>query len=328
MRETEILHITDPYEARAWEAYLEWVEQGRELGVVGRGLQAATTVATGVGSRVRDRLDGTPVGGVLEQAGAAVQGVWSTDRVQEIVAATQSTVDGAYATAIDASLRSVDPTDALVHYADLVDGDRVEELRELPLRVLDRRRPPMEARTQLRFAATSAAAGTVQGLTSVTGVLSAGAAAADVVASIGLSARAIAVQLAHYGYDVTRPAEHAYVLTLMQASLAESTVEQALLTAQARSLSLALAKGRSWSELNEQLLARLAQRAFQAVGERMTRQRLARLLPGVAGVVGAGQGYRHGRMIVDAAFHEGRARLLRDRWDDGDAVIALDDPGT
>lgn len=323
----ETLHITDHYERQAWDAYLRWVQDGRELGLVGRGIQVAGATTAGVGARLRDQFEGTTAGRVLDRAGSTVQDLWTSDRVQQILDATQNTVDGAYTTAIDASLRSVDPGDVLRHYAGVVDGDRVEELRELPLRVLDRHRPPLESRTQLRFAATSAATGTVQGMTSVTGVLSAGAAAADIVASIGLSARAIAVHMAHYGYDVTHPSEHAYVLTLMQASLAESTLEQAMLTSQARSLALGIAQGRSWSELNEQLLARLARRAFRAVGERMTRKRLARLLPGVAGVIGAGQGYRHGRMVVDAAFHEGRARLLRDRWGDPDADFVLDDPG-
>ncbi len=328
LSEPETLQITDPYERRAWEAYQEWVEQGRELGAIGRGVRSVTRTASGIGGSVRDRLDGTTVGEVVARAGATARGVWTSDGVQAVVEATQAAVDSGYTTAIDASLRSVDPTDALEHYSGFVVGERIEELRELPLRVLDRRRPPMEAREQLRFAATSAATGTVQGLASVTGVVSASVVAADIVASIGLSARAIAVQLSHYGYDVTQPSEHAYVLTLMQASLAESTVEQALLTSQARWLSHGLARGRSWSQLDEQLLGRLAQRAFRTVGERLTRQRLARLVPGVAGLVGAGQGYRHGRMIVDAAFHEGRARLLRDRWGDGDEVLpAPDDPG-
>lgn len=322
---TELLDITDPYEREAWEAYLRWVDRGRELGLVGRGLRGLGNAAAGAGASLRDRLDGTAAGDLLERAGSTAQDVWSSDRVQQLVATTQDTVDEAYTTAIDASLRSVDPTEVLVHYRDHVQGERVEELRALPLRTLDRCRPALGSGTQLRFAATGAATGTVQGMTSVTGVLSAGAAAADIVASIGLSARAIAIQLAHYGYDVTRPAEHAYVLTLLQAALAESTVEQTLLTNQARSLAAGLAQGRSWSELNEQVLTRLARRGFRAVGERMTRQRLARLLPGVAGVIGAGQGYRHGGMVLDAAFHEGRARFLRERWGDPDAQVALND---
>jgi hypothetical protein len=151
-------------------------------------------------------------------------------------------------------------------------------------------------------------------MASVTGVLSAGAMATDVLASIALAARAIAVQLAHYGYDVTRPAEHAYVLTLLQGSLAESTLERSLMTRQARSLALDIARDRSWAELNQHVLTGLARRGFRTVGERLTRRRLARVLPGVAGLIGAGQGYRYGRMVLDAAHHEGRARLLRERW--------------
>lgn len=53
----------------------------------------------------------------------------------------------------------------------------------------------------------------------------------------------------------------------------------------------------------------------------MTKKRLARFLPGLAGIIGAGQGYHHGRMLMDAAYYEGRARLLRDRWGADDVEI-------
>lgn len=319
------LRISDSYESRAWDQYLEWTAEGRELGVVGRAVAQAGDAAADLGGRVWRRVQGTTTGDTLADVGDRAQQLWTSDRVQQVLATTRETITSGYGMAVETSLQTVDPQRVVRHYADHVpSGAEVAALRDLRLATLDAARPPIGTRHRAQFAASSGATGALQGIATVTGVLSAGAVAADVLASIALSARGIATQLAHYGYDVTRPGEHAYVLTLLQASLAESTLERSLLTNQARSLALGIAQDRTWAELNQNVLTRISRRAFATVGERLTKQRLARLLPGLSGLIGAGQGYRHGRMVMDAAHHEGRARFLRHRWGDPDERIVLD----
>ena len=130
------------------------------------------------------------------------------------------------------------------------------------------------------------------------------------MSTVALSSRAIATTLAHYGYDVTRPEEHAYVLTVLQAATAESLEEREALAQQA----IELDERRLVGELDDNVLASMAHAAFTAAAKRMVRKRVSRFLPGVSGAVGAAAGYRHGRLVLQTADIAGRARLLRDRW--------------
>lgn len=241
----ELLHIDDPYERRAWREYQQWAEHGREAGVTTQVLQAAGSKALEVGGNAWDKVKGTRGGELLQRAGESAQDLWESEQVQQLYAATMSGITGAYKAAVDASLQTVDPDKVVKHYGGHADGASVGVLRDLPLLVLDSNRPAVHGQYRAQLTASSGATGTAQGLTSVTGVAAAGVMVADVLATIGLSARGIATHLAHYGYDVTDHTEHAYVLTLMQTSMAETAVERAVLTQQARSLAINLAKNKT-----------------------------------------------------------------------------------
>ena len=308
------MRIEDAYEASAWREYRAWVagsdDTGRDDGVVERAMQAAGGAAAAVGSQVWSSVRDTRGGDALQSVTTSARSLWASDRVQRGLDEVVAAVEGAYGTAVEAALQTVDPAAVLEHYRPVVSGDRVEDLQEVPLRLLDRHRPPVPTRFTAQFTMSGGLAGAAQGATSVTGVLAGGVLVGDVVATIALSVRGIATMLAHHGHDVTRPSEHAYVLTVLQAATAESPEERELLAAQA----IDLGGRRRLGELDENVISTMAQAAFTAAVQRLARKRLARFVPGVSGVVGAGSGYRHGRAVMEAAHFAGRARLLRARW--------------
>lgn len=305
--------IQDPYELRAWRDYRGWVRGGPtdpDDGVIDRSLQVAGRVAAAMGRQAWSSVRATRGGQAVEALAASAGRLATSAPVQRAVDEAVAAAEGAYGTAVEAALRTVTPDDVLAAYGDQVRGRQVQELRELPLRVLDRHRPPIQTRFAAQFALTGGVTGAAQGATSITGVLAGGALVSDVIATIALSARGIATTLAHHGYDVTGPEEHVYVLTVLEAATADGPEERAALADRA----IELRGRRLVGEVDEVMLASMAQAAFSAAVRRMVHKRLGRFVPGVSGVVGAGAGYRHGRDVMEAAHYAARARLLSERW--------------
>lgn len=316
--------IDDAYEREAWEQYELWLHAERQPGLIAR----AGARARAVGREALGRWEDTRAAAWAAQLAEAGASLKEQQAAQKAFQATMEALQGSYHAAVDLSLDAVRTSSVTKHYTDhLGEEAGLEGLKDLPLKVLDAERPNLRRSRTRRLTGVNGLSGAAAGM-QMGGPTFAAVIAFDVASTIGLSVEAIGIQLAHYGYDVTTPDEHAYVMTLLQESVTSGATSKAILAQQARSLAVNLAKNKAWVELNKNLLTQIARQGFTLVGERLIKRKLATVLPGISAVVGVGQGYNLGRDLTDVAHYEGRARLLRDRWGDDRDVIDVELLGT
>jgi hypothetical protein len=141
-----------------------------------------------------------------------------------------------------------------------------------------------------------------------------GAVTADVAASLAFIGRALAEVAVHYGYDPTLPEEELFLLGVLNYNMASSTVSKTAALASLSRLSGQITRKATWEQLNREPLVRLINRVFAALGFRLTKERLANVVPVAGGVVTAGLGFRTLRWAIEDATRLYRARYLAEKY--------------
>lgn len=143
----------------------------------------------------------------------------------------------------------------------------------------------------------------------VTGTLGLPGIPADVVALIGLNLRAIG-EYAYCGFEASRQQERLYAVNVL--GLASSSADGAKAVAMAELVKIAkdVAQKRAWKELQQHTFVKILQQLAKSLGLRLTKAKLAQVVPVTGAVVGAGFNTYFTAKVCDAAYHLYRHRFL------------------
>jgi hypothetical protein len=319
----------DPYDARAWAQVEHW--RDHKLTAQARKLvpDAVRTPVRALAERGRDAAMHIPGASMVETA-----------LERSLLGLTELT-----ATAGAASLRRSAVVRAFQKAGH--DVNELEDVRQLPLKAIDKVKP----RLGLYYSAASAAQGGVAGLAvsggEIVGATTAGAAAApsaavvagamaaDAAALLASSHRSVAHIAAYYGYDVELEHERLYALGVLGVGTATGAAKVASY-AELNKLVQALARRQAWQQLNQNSVTKVVQRVYPLLGQKLTKRKLAQAVPLAGILIGAGLNAAMLAEVVRDADHIYRERFLRDKyaldlvWSGGSApaghdVIALAD---
>lgn len=138
--------------------------------------------------------------------------------------------------------------------------------------------------------------------------------APDVVALVTLNQRAIGEYATYCGFDVASQKERLFAMNML--GLASSPTDAAKGQAMAQLVRIArdVAKKRAWKELEKHAFVKLVQQIAKALGIRLTKAKLAQVVPGLGAAVGGGFNAYFTSKVCDAAFFLYRERFLAEKY--------------
>jgi hypothetical protein len=136
----------------------------------------------------------------------------------------------------------------------------------------------------------------------------------NVVALLTLNLRAIGLYATYYGFDINNQHERLFALNILGLSSAPSDASKALAMAQLVRIAQEVARKRTWKELEKHVFVQVVQQIAKVLGIRLTKAKLAQVIPIAGVVVGAGyDAYFTGR-VCDAAYNLYRERFLAEKY--------------
>jgi hypothetical protein len=187
----------------------------------------------------------------------------------------------------------------------------LEDIHGLDLERADRAVGFLAAKYKSLALAGGAAAGAAGNLNPAAG----GAAiVADVVALIGLNLRAVGEYATYYGFDITKQEERLFALNVLGLASAPTDAAKVVAMAQLVKIAKEVAQKKVWKELNQHLFVQIAQSIAKALATRLTRAKLAQIVPAAGAAIGGGfNAYYTGR-VCDAAYFLYRERFLARKY--------------
>lgn len=132
--------------------------------------------------------------------------------------------------------------------------------------------------------------------------------AADIPALLAIIFRYIQ-QIAHtYGFDTKAPEEQLFVLNILGLGSADQGAKSAFLR-NLNQIAVGVAKNAGWKDLEKSALVLLIKKIAQAIGYKLTKRKLAQLIPIIGAAVGGGANYAYADDVLQAA-----RQMYRKRW--------------
>jgi len=141
----------------------------------------------------------------------------------------------------------------------------------------------------------------------------------DIVALITLNQRAIGEYATYYGFDISSQQERLFALNIL--GLASSPNDAAKQVAMAQLVRIAqdVAKKKAWKELEKNSFVKIIQIIARSLSIRLTKAKLAQIVPVTGAIVGAGFNAYYTDKVCDAAFYLYRERFLAEKY--GENII-------
>lgn len=142
---------------------------------------------------------------------------------------------------------------------------------------------------------------------------------ADIVALIAMNQRAIGEYATYFGFDINTQQERLFALNIL--GLASSPDDAAKQVAMAQLVRIAqdVAKKRTWKELEQHTLVQVIKIIAKSLGVRLTKAKLAQVVPLTGAVVGSGFNAYYTNKVCEAAYYLYRERFLAEKY--GEDVI-------
>lgn len=152
----------------------------------------------------------------------------------------------------------------------------------------------------------------VEGAT--TGAMGLAGIALDVPAVVTLNLRAIGEYATYYGFDVRLQQERLFSMHVL--GLASSPKDAAKVAAMAELVRIGkdAALKKTWNVLEEHAFVQLIQKIAKSVGIRLTKAKLAQVVPVLGAVVGSGFNVYYTARVCDAAYNLYRERYLANKY--------------
>lgn len=306
---TSNLSSLSAYDRAAWDEIQDWknAKSGRSL-IPARPRQAIAHAGKAAARIAGDLPGADTIAGTLQRA-----------------------VEGAFTTVDRISVASVRRSAIIKRFAraghDVVD---LTDIRKLDLRTVDRLRPRVDMRYMIGLAAEGAGAGAAmtgaEALTAGGTVLGVGAGAApgagllititvaDAVAVVSACSRVAAEIGAYYGYDAELPQERIYSMGVLGVAMAETEAAKAAAFQELNKVVQALARKKSWKELDSLVVTKVIKKVMSKYTERMTQRKLGQAVPVLGIIMGASLNAKTLSDVAKAANYVYRERFIADKY--------------
>jgi hypothetical protein len=141
--------------------------------------------------------------------------------------------------------------------------------------------------------------------------------APDVAALITLNLRAIGEYATYYGFDISLQRERLFALNILGLSSSTTAAGKTLAMAQLVRIAQDTAKKKTWKQLEQHLFVQVIQEISKALGIRLTKEKLAQVLPVAGAVVGGGFNAYFTSNVCQAAYYLYRERYLAEKYGPG-----------
>lgn len=209
----------------------------------------------------------------------------------------------------DASAATVRPEAVFADFHPPVQS--LEGIHALDLEKVDRSIGFLAAKYKSLALVEGAAAGAMSIVNPVAG---AAAIAADVTALLSLNLRAVGEYATYCGFDITKQEERLFALNVL--GLASSPSDSAKVVAMAQLVKIAkeVAQKKAWKELERHAFVQIVQRIAKALAIRLTKAKLAQLVPAAGAAIGGGFNAYYTSEVCEAAYFLYRERFLARKY--------------
>ncbi|UWG95940.1 EcsC family protein [Dehalobacter sp. DCM] len=136
----------------------------------------------------------------------------------------------------------------------------------------------------------------------------------DVIALLTLSLRAIGEYATYYGFNASSQQERLFILNILAYSSSPSDVSKEVAMAQLVKLAQDVAKKKAWRELDKSIFTQIIKQVSQSLGKRLTKAKLAEIIPVAGVIVGGGFNAYFMNKICEAAYYLYRERFLAEKY--------------
>jgi len=178
------------------------------------------------------------------------------------------------------------------------------DIHALELEQVDRTVGYLAAKYKALAAAEGAGVGVLGGL----------AILGDIPLLAGLSLRAVNEFAAYYGFDTSLPSERMFALSVLTLASSPTVAAKQVTLAELSRASALLGRRAAWAELQQGASVSAFKTSAEALGMRLTRRKLAQLIPVAGAVVGAGFNAWYLNEVTHTAYMLYRERFLRERY--------------
>jgi hypothetical protein len=178
------------------------------------------------------------------------------------------------------------------------------DIHSLELEQVDRTVGYLAAKYKALAAAEGAGMGALGGL----------AILGDIPLLAGLALRAVNEFAAYYGFDTSLQSERMFALSVLTLASSPTVAAKQLTLLELSSASALLSRHAAWAELQRGASVNAFKTSAEALGMRLTKRKLAQLIPVAGAVVGAGFNAWYLNEVTHAAYMLYRERFLRERY--------------
>jgi uncharacterized protein (DUF697 family) len=135
----------------------------------------------------------------------------------------------------------------------------------------------------------------------------------DLVALITMNLRAVGEYATYYGFNIHAQEERLFAMNVLGLASSPTDTSKPFAMAQLGRIAQDVKKKRTWSQLEEHALVRVIQQIAKALGIRLTKAKLAQVVPVAGAVVGGGFNAYFTAKVCDAAYYLYRERFLDEK---------------
>ena len=167
----------------------------------------------------------------------------------------------------------------------------------------------------VKYKGLAAGEGAVTGATGAAGLI------ADIPALVALNLRAIGEYATYYGFDVASQRERLFAMHVLGLASSPTDSAKTPVMAQLARIAADAAKKKAWKDLEKAALVNVIREIAKALGIRLTKAKLAQVVPFTGAAIGGGFNAYYTVRVCDAAYHLYRERFLAEKY--GPKVIDL-----
>ena len=166
-----------------------------------------------------------------------------------------------------------------------------------------------------KYRALAGAQGAAAGAASLAGpAAGAAAVAADVPTLLALNLRAVGEYATYCGFDLAEPQQRLFALEVLGYASSPDDESRSAALKQLVRIAQNVAQRRAWKEIKTRAVAQATQRIAQALAARLTRAKLANLVPLAGVAISGGFNAYYTDRVCDAAFHLYREEFLARKY--------------
>ncbi len=137
---------------------------------------------------------------------------------------------------------------------------------------------------------------------------------ADIVALLSLTLRAIGEYATYYGFDISLQQERLFAMNVLGLASSPTDSSKALAMAQLVRIAQDVAQKQTWQQIEQHAFVQVIQQISKAVGIRLTKAKLAQVIPVAGAAIGGGFNAYFISKVCDAAFYLYRERFLANKY--------------